>query len=811
MRETQDIKVEENVAKDKNIVEKRVRSTVIRRRKVEAPLKEETKPAEAAAAPKEGEPDQAKIVAEQGIVEGVEKEERRIATAEVKAPATEEEKRKGLTIIAQPEEVEKAEGEKPAAGHKLIDDEKDIAKLIKRPARKKKSRAELQLDDIKKYGGLRQYASIVVGPDEEQSAPVQSRVFRPGVKTSRKRKAPKKGGKKTLITEKKAIKRVIRISEGISVSDLSQSMGVKASEIIKKLIGLGIMATVNQVVDIDTATLLATDYGYEVENVSFKEEDILRAPSGKKEEEAAASRSRPPVVTVMGHVDHGKTSILDVIRSTDVASGEAGGITQHIGAYTVKHGDKIITFVDTPGHEAFTHMRARGAQVTDIVILVVAADDGVMPQTKEAIDHARAAGVPIIIAINKIDKPNANPDKVKRELSEIDLLPEDWGGETICVPTSATKKEGIDQLLEMVLLQAEMLELKAVSDGRAEGIVIESKMDKKRGPVVTGIVKKGTLRAGDFIVSGAASGKARTLYNDKGEPVQEAGPSEPVEILGLSAVPEAGEEFVVVGDEKSAKMVVENRQMKLREETLSKRSKITLEDLKNQVMSGTAKGLNVIIKTDVKGVADAIRDSLPALSTKDVTINVLHTGVGGITESDVMLAGASDAIIMGFNVVADVVARELAERDGVEIKRYSVIYEMLDDVKKAVAGLLAPREVETVLGRAEVRETFKVPKIGFIAGCMVTSGKITRNARLRLLRDNIIIHDGKVASLRRFKDDAKEVQAGQECGIGIDRFGDVKVGDEIEAYLIEEIAVTWEESKGSEAAKSQSQNPKSKE
>jgi translation initiation factor IF-2 len=777
--------VKNNPLKSEGVVEKRVKPTVIRRRKVAKP-KDEVVP----------EVDQAA----QGAAETVQSDEVEAEVeavtgkAELTAESTEEKpvegKRKSLNIIAQPEEISAAKGAEAGVAAKP---EATAKEVVKRPTRKKKSRAELQYEDIQRHGGLKQYARVVTTP-ETTAAPVETaRVFKP-TNRFRKRKAPKKGIKKTQITERKAIKKVIKISEAISVAELSKFMGVKATEIIKKLMGLDVMATVNQAIDADTATLIATEYGFEVEQVGFKEEEFTKIPAAKKE--GIEEKSRPPVVTVMGHVDHGKTSILDIMRSTNVAEGEAGGITQHIGAYTIEQDGKQITFVDTPGHEAFTHMRARGAQVTDIVILVVAADDGVMPQTKEAIDHARAAEVPIIVAVNKIDKANASQDKVKRELSDAGLLAEDWGGDTICVPTSAKTKEGISQLLEMILLQSEILELKARYEGRAEGVVVESRMDKRRGPIVTCLVKQGTLRVGDCLVSGAASGKVRALINDKGASVEEVLPSCPVEILGLSEVPEAGELFVVVEDDKIAKMVGDNRSQKLRKESLTKRSMVTLEDLKSQIEQGEARALNLIVKTDVKGVSDAIKDSLPGISTKDVKIKVLHTGVGGINESDIMLAAASNAVVLGFNVVADPSAREMAERESVEIKTYAVIYEMLDDIKKAIVGMLEPREEEKVLGRAEVRETFKVPKLGVIAGCMVTSGKILRSARVRLLRDNVVIHDGQIISLRRFKDDAKEVNSGLECGIGIEKFGDIKIGDEIEAYTIEKIAITWEESKG---------------
>lgn len=774
-----------------NVVEKRIKPTVIRRRKVKAP-KEEPVLVEAAvegAAVEVEVEEKPKTVAATTVAikegETVEKKQTPKAKQE-KSVAVIPEKRKSLKIISQPDEPVKATVDGQTVIKTADADEKD--KLIKKPARKRKTKAELQYEDIRKAGGLKQYVRRVDEIGEKAPVHEKSRVFKPTA-YGRKKKPVKKAYKQTAITEKKAIKKKIKISEGITISELSQLMGIKANEIIKKIMALGLMATMNQSVDTDTAALIASEYGYEVENIAFKEDDVLKVSEKVK----GVGESCPPVVTVMGHVDHGKTSILDIIRNADVASGEAGGITQHIGAYTVVHNSKKITFVDTPGHEAFTHMRARGAKVTDIVILVVAADDGVMPQTKEAIDHAKAAEVPIIVAVNKVDKPNASIDKVKRELSEVGLVPEDWGGDTICVSTSAKLKQGIDELLEMVLLQSEMLDLKAESSGRAEGIVIEARMDKRRGPLVTCIVKKGCLRTGDYLVIGSACGKARALVNDKGAQVKEVFPSEPVEILGLSLVPEAGELFIVVEDEKTSKQVAENRQQKHRQEMLTKKSKVTLEDLTSRLQDGETKELNLIVKTDVKGVADAVKDSLPGLGTKEVKIKVIHTGVGGITEGDVMLASASNAVILGFNVVADVTAREVAEREGVEVKTYSVIYEMLDDIKKAIVGLLTPKEVEKVLGRAEVRDTFKVPKVGVIAGCYVSNGCIKRSAKVRLLRDNVIIHSGDISSLRRFKDDAKEVATGLECGISIEKFGDIKIGDEIEAYEIQKIETTWDQ------------------
>ncbi len=577
----------------------------------------------------------------------------------------------------------------------------------------------------------------------------------------------------------KAEKRKIKIEEAIRVSELAQQMGVKAQEIIKTLLGLGVMATINQSIDFDTASIVAAEFGYEVEKVGFSEEEFI-VP--KEEDKPEDLKPRPPVVTIMGHVDHGKTTLLDAIRMSDVALREAGGITQHIGAYHVKVGDNYVVFLDTPGHEAFTEMRARGAQVTDIVILVVAADDGVMEQTKEAINHAKAAGVPIIVAINKIDKENADPERVKRELAEYGLIPEEWGGDTIYVPISAKKKIGIDQLLEMLLLQAEVLELKANPNKRARGYIIESKLDKGRGPVGTVLIKEGTLKTGDAFVCGLNYGKVRSLINDKGQKVDAAGPSMPVEVQGFDDVPRAGEEFVVVESEKVAKKIAEARVQKHRERELAKQTKLTLETFFKAKEQEETKTLNLIVKTDVQGSFEAINEALSKLSTDEVNVKIIHGATGAINENDVRLAAASDAIIIGFRVRPTAKVKELAEQEGVDIRYYSVIYDLVNEVKEALIGMLEPEIKEVYLGQAEVKQVFNIPKVGTVAGCVVVNGKIQRNAKVRLLREGVVVYTGKIASLKRFKDDVKEVTKGYECGVGLENFNDIKIGDVIEAF-----------------------------
>ena len=579
------------------------------------------------------------------------------------------------------------------------------------------------------------------------------------------------------VTPKKII-----INETVSVQELAKNMSKTASEVIKKLFEMGIMATINQELDADTAILLADEFGITVEVKQEKIDEILFDDDDNPRD----LKSRPPVVTVMGHVDHGKTSLLDVIRKTSVTATEAGGITQHIGAYQVEIDGKKITFLDTPGHEAFTSMRARGARVTDISILVVAADDGVMPQTIEAINHSKAAGVPIIVAINKIDKPGANPDRVRQELMEHGLVCEEWGGDVIMVPVSAKKGEGIDTLLEMILLVAEMGELKANPRRQARGTVIEAKLDKSRGPVATLLVQKGTLKIGETVVAGSVFGKIRAMVDDKHRTVKSAGPSMPVEVLGFSEVPEAGEIFMAIKDEKDARYAAQIQAIKKREEEMRKSSKVSLDDLFKKIAEGDMKDLNIVIKADVQGSAEAVKQSLEKLSTAEVKVNVIHVGVGGISESDVMLADASNAIIIGFNVRPVAQASKTVEATGVDMRLYRVIYDAIEDVKKAMAGLLEPEYKEKILGQAEVRDTFKVPKVGVIAGAYVTEGKVTRQSQVRIVRDGIVVWEGQISSLRRFKDDVKEVVQGYECGIGIENYNDIKVGDILEAFIMEE-------------------------
>ncbi|MHB1845624.1 MAG: translation initiation factor IF-2 [Deltaproteobacteria bacterium] len=598
-----------------------------------------------------------------------------------------------------------------------------------------------------------------------------------------KKRKPTKKGKKTEITTPRASKRVVKVDETIQVGELAKAMGIKASELIRKLMSNGVMATITHPLDFETAQLLAADHQFEVQQTGFEIEDFISDEEDTEEELVL----RPPVVTIMGHVDHGKTSLLDAIRKTDVAGGEAGGITQHIGAYRVLTAKGPITFLDTPGHEAFTAMRARGAKATDLVVLVVAADDGVMPQTIEAINHAKAAEVPILVAMNKIDKPGADPQKVKNALMTHGLVDEALGGETIVVPVSAKTGQGLEQLLEMIALQAEVLELSANPTKPATGVVIEAKIEKGRGPVATVLVQEGTLRAGDALVTGSHFGRIRAMVDEHGKKLDAAPPGYPVEVLGLSGVPVAGEAFNVVADEKSAKEIADHRSMKQRQLDLSKSAKSTLEDLFLKVQKGEAKELKLVIKGDVQGSVEAVADALKKLATRKVTVNVIHQAVGGISESDVMLATASGAVIVGFNVKPEAKSAEIASQEGVEIKLYSIIYEAVDDVLKAMEGLLEPLRREKVVGRAEVRNLFNVPKMGTVAGIAVVDGKISRSSQVRLIRDNVPVFTGKIGSLRRFKDDVREVLQGFECGLGIENYHDIKPGDIVEAFEVEEI------------------------
>ncbi len=585
--------------------------------------------------------------------------------------------------------------------------------------------------------------------------------------------------------EESSAPKEVEIPEEISVGDFAAKLGVSPTAVVKKLFEIGVMASVSQTIDFDTAALIGDDLGFIIkQEIIVTDEDRLFNDVEDKEEDL---KPRPPVVVVMGHVDHGKTSLLDTIRKTNVIAKEAGGITQHIGAYRVRIHDKKITFLDTPGHEAFTSMRMRGAQVTDIAILVVAADDGIMPQTVEAINHAKAAGVTIIVAINKIDKEGANPDKIKQELTEYDLIPEEWGGDTICVPISAKYNQNIDELLEMVILVAEMKELKANPDRRAKGTVIEAQLDKGRGPVATVLVQNGTLKTGDIVVAGTAEGRVRAMVDDRGNKVKKAGPSVPVEIIGLSEVPEGGDTFYAVDDEKKARAVVEKRKEKIKEEHIKSRSVVSLDALFDQIKEGEVKELNIIVKADVQGSVEAVKQSLTKLSNEEVRVNCIHGGVGGVTESDVMLAAASNAIIVGFNVRPDNGALSSAKQNDVDIRLYRVIYHAIEEIEAAMKGMLAPKFKENILGHAEVRNTFKVSGVGTIGGGYVQDGKISRNSQVRIVRDGIVVHEGILSSLKRFKDDVKDVAAGYECGIGIENFNDIKDGDIVESFVMEEI------------------------
>lgn len=611
--------------------------------------------------------------------------------------------------------------------------------------------------------------------------------FRLGYKRYFKKPQIKKSESRVAVLSTQPRKRVLKFHEGATVKEFAELIGQKVPEVIKKFMDLGIMTTINQSVDVEAAQIVAESFGSKIEptHIESEEELILE----EREVDTLTLRPRPPIVTIMGHVDHGKTTLLDAIRKTRVTETEAGGITQHIGAYKVRLKDKEIVFLDTPGHEAFTMMRARGAKVTDIVVLVVAADDGVMPQTIEAIDHARAANVPIVVAINKIDKPEANIERVKNELSQYGVVSEEWGGKNIFVEVSAKKKVGIENLLEMILLQAEIMELKADYNRHARGTIIEAKLDKGRGPVATVLVNTGTLKYGDPFLVGTITGRVRTLSDDAGKKVDTATPSTPVEVIGFPDVPQAGDVFVVVDNERKARQIAMSRLQKQRTTAMSGQKKLTLDELYDRIKEGEIKELNVIIKADVHGSLEAVRDAFEGLKHPQVKVKVIHTGVGGINESDIMLASASNAIVIGFNMRPDAKASALAEKEGVDVRLYNIIYEAIDDVKKALEGLLEPTVVERVLGKAEVREVFTISRFGTVAGCYVVDGVVTRSSSgIRVVRDNVVIYDSKIASLKRFKEDVREVQAGFECGILIENFNDVKVGDMLEVYLKEEIA-----------------------
>ena len=688
-----------------------------------------------------------------------------------------------VTVISRPEVEEprpaasEARNEAPRPSGEAAGPAPAPGEKPEKPTKKKKKKEKRTVDVSGLYSG--EEAQEQVG-EEKQDKPKKGK---PGKKKGAKGKPEKqdraKQAGRPAAQPQKAAKRKIRMQEAIKVSELAQEMGVKAQEIIKTLMGLGTMATINQSLDVDTASVIAAEYGYEVEETGFSEEAYL---GSEREDSPEELQPRSPVVTIMGHVDHGKTSLLDGIRESHVMDSESGGITQHIGAYQVTIRDNTIVFLDTPGHEAFTEMRSRGAQVTDIVVLIVAADDGVMDQTKEAINHARAAEVPIIVAVNKIDKDNADPERVKRELAEMDLLPEDWGGETIYTYISAKNRQGIDQVLEMILLQSEMLELTANPNKRARGHIVEAKLDKGKGPVGTVLIEEGTLHTGDAAVCGLYHGRVRALFNDRGQKIKSAGPATPVEVQGLEGVPNAGDEFVVLQDEKIAKRIAESRQQKQRERDLAQEGKVTLESFFQAKKEEELKTMNLILKADVHGSLEAVSEAVQKLSTEEVRVNIVHGGIGGITESDIKLASASQAVLIGFNVRPTARIMDVAESEGVDIRYYNVIYHLVNEVKEAMAGLLNPVTREVYLGQAEVRDTFSVPKAGTVAGCYVVDGKLQRNASVRLLRDGVVIHSGKLDSLKRFKEDAKEVTKGYECGASLAGYNDIKVGDILEAY-----------------------------
>ncbi|MFO7986557.1 MAG: translation initiation factor IF-2 [Desulfatiglandaceae bacterium] len=646
---------------------------------------------------------------------------------------------------------------------------------------KKKGKKKAAAEEEARRGALKRHKKEVYERADLYTGQPGKRKLKKGGKSG---KETSRKFKQTEITVPKAIKRRIKVPEVVTVSELARAMGTKATALIKILMKSGIMANINQTIDFETASVVADDLGFALELDTFEEDRFFSEVEDRPEDLVP----RPPVVTIMGHVDHGKTSLLDYVRKSKIIEGESGGITQHIGAYYVKSQGGDIVFLDTPGHEAFTAMRARGAKVTDLIVLVVAADDGAMPQTKEAINHARAANIPIVVAINKMDKTDADPDKVKRELAELDLASEDWGGETLYGLISAKTGQGVDDLLGLILLQAEMLELKGNPNREARGTVVEAELDKSKGPVATVLIKTGTLHQGDQFVCGGYYGRVRAMLDHRGRRIESATPSVPVELYGISGVPMAGDEFIVVKDDKTAKQIIEHRKAGDKKQEGMKKGLTSLDDLFERIKEGGIKELNIVLKADVQGSAEAVKDSLTKQSTDEVRLNIIHSATGAISESDVMLASASGAIIIGFNVRANPRVVEIAEREGVDIRYYDVIYKAIEDVRRAMRGLLEPVLEEHVIGRTEVKEVFRVPKVGAVAGCQVTDGHVARNARARLLRDGVVIFDGKISSLKRFKEDVKEVQTGYECGIGLENFNDIKLGDVFEAYEVEEVA-----------------------
>ncbi|RMF19383.1 MAG: translation initiation factor IF-2 [Gammaproteobacteria bacterium] len=749
-------------------VEVRKKRTYVKRAAPQGPSPEEL----AASAAEE----EARRKAEEEAARKAEEEARK--AEEAKKQAEEEARRKAEEDARAAQEAAQAatESSDDKKGHKKKheprEDKEDLPKHKHKPKPKAEKKAPKRLVE----------AELEVADEEPVAEPVaapaapKGRIKAPPKAMQRRKK--KASRQQQAQRPQQPITREVVIGESITVGELAQKMAVKAAEVIKHLMKLGVMATVNQSIDQEVAQLVAEELGHKVvlTKENAVEEEVMEGISYSGEQ-----KPRAPVVSVMGHVDHGKTSLLDYIRRTRVAAKESGGITQHIGAYAVKTDHGNITFLDTPGHAAFTAMRARGAQCTDIVILVVAADDGVMPQTKEAVEHARAAGVPLIVAVNKIDKEDADPDRVRNELSALEVIPEDWGGDVQFVNVSAHTGQGIDDLLEAILLQSEILELKAYHKGPAQGVVIESSLDKSRGSVATVLVQNGTLNRGDIVLAGVHYGRVRAMLDENGKQVKQAGPSTPVEILGLNGTPDAGDEFLVVEDERKAREVAEYREEKLRSERLARQQKASLENLFENMGKGEVRSLNIILKTDVRGSLEALTAALQDLGNEEVKVNIVSSGVGGIAETDVSLAVASEAIIIGFNVRADAKARKLVESEGVELRYYSVIYDIIDDVKAALTGMLEPEYREDIVGIAEVRETFRSPKFGQVAGCMVIEGTVYRNKPIRVLRDNVVIFEGELESLRRFKDDVQEVRNGMECGIGVRNY-EVKVGDLIEVY-----------------------------
>lgn len=811
------------------IVEKRIKPTVIRRRrktvKVEAekgpeipeemPVPEEPVEAPAPApevGPEEKEKKEPEKVPEEEIetpreeeIEGIKEEEPEEAQAPEEAaeekpkekPKARKTKRKKMDqpakIIKLPEEgplkalVKKKKEEEARVAEpipiKPVTEEVEAAPAVDdqaKPVKKKRERKKGDKEEILPKGHVR-YRKLEVF---ERADLYEGRRVKPRKKDAALGKEIGKRTKQTEITVPKAIKRRIRVQEQVTVSELARAMNTKAAQLVKKLISMGVMANVTQTVDFETASLVADDFGYELELDQFEMEGMLAETEDRPED----LKPRPPVVTIMGHVDHGKTSLLDYIRQSNIIAGERGGITQHIGAYYVEREGGDIVFLDTPGHEAFTAMRARGAKVTDLIVLVVAADDGVMPQTREAINHGRAAGIPIVVAVNKIDKANANPEKVKRELAELELAPEDWGGDTIFGNISAKTGEGVDELLELIQLQAEILELKANPNKPARGTIIEARLDKSKGPVATVLIKSGTLRQGDQFICGGHFGRVRAMMNSRGRRMKSAGPAVPMEIYGISGVPMAGDDFVVVEDEKRAKQIIDHRVGQIRAKEMVRQGIVSLDDLFEKIKEGQIKELNIIIKADVQGSLEALSESLLKLSTAEVKLKIIHSSTGAVTETDVMLASASGAIIIGFNVRANPRVMEIAEKEKIDIRYYDVIYDAIQDVRNAMAGLLEPIYKENLVGEVEVKEIFHVPKVGTVAGCYVTDGRVERNASVRLLRDGVVVFNGKLSSLRRFKDDVKDVQAGYECGIGLENYQDIKPGDTLEVYEIQEVA-----------------------